>query len=131
WQALVSNISTVALTVALAGVTGLGVLLAGEVLATGLQGLELRAIGGGIITGVVSAVGGRMSFRAGIRLGTPEPAGLLRAFPVIGTLFAMLTAADAAWWARSFSDLGLGADGWAFNGTVVIAGLPVATTGSY
>lgn len=131
WQALVSNISTVAVTLALAGVTGLGVLLAGEVLATGLQGLELRAIGGGIITGVASAVGGRMAFRAGIRLRTQDLAGLLGAFLIIGTLFAMLTAADPAWWERSFSDLGIGAGGWAFNGTVVIAGLLVATTGSY
>lgn len=131
WQAVVSNISAVAVTVALATVTGLGVLLAGEVLATGLQGLELPAVGGGVFTGVASALGGRMAFRTGIRLSTRDLASLLFGFLVIGTLFAMLTATDSAWWERSFSRLGIGSGGWAFNGTVVIAGLLIATTGSY
>jgi len=131
WQAVVSNISAAAVTVALAGVTGLGVLLAGEVLATGLQGLQLPAIGGGVFTAVASALGGRMAFRTGIRLSTGDVASLLFAFLIIGTLFAMLTAADTAWWERSFSELGIGSGGWAFNGTVVIAGLLIATTGSY
>lgn len=131
WQALVSHVSAVAVTVALAGVTGLGVLLAGEVLATGLEGLTLPAVGAGVLTGAAAALGGRLAFRTGIRLGTRDVAALLSSFLVVGTLFAMLTAADAAWWERSFSELGIGAGGWAFNGTLVIAGLLVATTGSY
>ncbi|MFD5213855.1 DUF998 domain-containing protein [Microbacterium sp. NPDC058345] len=131
WQALVSHISAVAVTIALAAVTGVGVLLAGEVLATGLQGLELPAVGGGVFTGVASAFGGRLAFRAGIRLRTGDLAGLLFSFLVIGTLFAMITARDPAWWERSFSQLGIGAGGWAFNGTVVVAGLLIATCGSY
>ncbi|MFD5224239.1 DUF998 domain-containing protein [Microbacterium sp. NPDC058342] len=131
WQAVVSDVSAVAVTVALAGVVGLGVLLAGEVLTAGLQGLRLPAVGGGVVTAVASAFGGRFGFRAGIRLGTRDVAGLLVSFLVIGTLFAMLTAADASWWERSFSELGIGVGGWAFNGTVLIAGLLIATTGSY
>jgi hypothetical protein len=131
WQALVSNVSGVAVGAALAGVTGLGVLLAGEVLATGLQGVRVSAIGGGVFAGVASALGGRFAFRTGIRLTTRDIASLMFAFLIIGTLFAMLTASDPAWWSRSFSDLGIGTHGWAFNGTVVIAGLLVATTGSY
>lgn len=131
WQAWVSHISAAAVTVAIAGVAALGVLLAGEVLATGLEGLTLPAPAGGVFTGVASALGGRLAFRMGVRLRTQDLAGLLSSFLVIGTLFAMLTAADPAWWERSFSDLGIGAGGWAFNGTAVIAGLLVATTGSY
>lgn len=131
WQALVSDVSTVAVTVALAGVTALGTLLAGEVLATGLEGLTLPAFAGGIFTGVAAALGGRLSFRAGRRLSTRDIASLLFSFLVIGTLFAMITATDPQWWERSFSDLGIGARGWAFNGTVIVAGLLIATTGSY
>lgn len=131
WQKLVSDVSSVAVTVALAGVTGLGVLLAGEVLATGLQGVQLSAIGGGIFTGVASAIGGRLAFHVGIRVSTSDLANLLFAFLIIGTLFAMLTASDPNWWERAFSNLGIGVGGWAFNGTVVIAGLLVATIGSY
>ncbi len=131
WQAAVSHVSAGAVAVAHAGVTALGVLLAGEVLATGLQGLELPAVGGGAFTGVASAIGGRLAFRSGIRLRTGDLAVLLFAFLAIGTLFAMITATDPAWWERSFSQLGIGSGGWAFNGTVVVAGLLVATTGSY
>ena len=131
WQAIVSNISEIAVTVALAGVTALGVLLAGEVLATGLEGLTLPAVAGGVFTGVAAALGGRLSFGMGVRLSTSDVAGLLFAFLVIGTLFAMITATDPRWWERSFSDLGIGVGGWAFNGTVVVAGLLIATTGSY
>jgi len=131
WQAAVSHVSAAAVAVAAAGVTALGVMLAGEVLATGLQGLTLPAPAGGVFTGVAAALGGRLAFRMGVRLSTADIAALLIAFLVIGTLFAMLTATDPAWWERSFSDLGIGAGGWAFNGTLVIAGLLIATTGSY
>ncbi|WP_460798265.1 DUF998 domain-containing protein [Microbacterium sp. GXF0217] len=131
WQAAVSDASAVALTIAFAGVTALGVLLAGEILGVGLQGLELPAIGGGILTGVASAVGGRLAFAAGVGLETGDLAGLLFSYLVIGTVFAMLTAADPDWWALNFSQLGIGAGSWAFNGTLVVAGLLVATVGAY
>ena len=131
WQAVVSDVSAVALTIAFAGVTALGVLLAGEILGVGLQGLELPAIGGGLLTGVAAAVGGRLAFAAGVGLETGDLAGLLFSYLVIGTLFAMLTAADPDWWALNFSQLGIGAGSWAFNGTLVVAGLLVATVGAY
>lgn len=128
WQAVVSDLSTGALTIAFGAVTMVGVLLAAEVLAAGLQGLQLAAIGGGIFAGVASAVGGRFAFGAGVRLRTSDLAALLFGFLVIGTLFAMVTAADPRWWEQNFSQLGVG---WAFNGTLVVAGLLVATVGSY
>lgn len=131
WQRIISAASAVALTVAFAGVTALGVLLASEVLGVGLQGLELPALGGGIITGVASAVGGRLTFGAGIGLRTADLATLLFAYLMIGTLFAMLTAADPRWWEKNFSQLGIGTGAWAFNGTLVVAGILVATVGSY
>lgn len=131
WQAVVSDLSTIALTIAYAGVTGLGVLLGGEILSIGLQGLELPMIGGAILAGVASAVGGRFAFAAGVGLQTKDLAGLLYSYLVIGTLFAMLTAADPFWWRLNFSQLGNGEDAWAFNGTVIVAGLLVATVGAY
>lgn len=128
WQRLVSHASATALTVAIGAVTAMVVLLAAEVLAVGLQGLELGPIGGGLLTGVAAAVGGRLAFGAGIGLRTADLAGLLFGFLVIGTLFAMVTAVDPRWWEENFSQLGVG---WAFNGTLVVAGLLVATVGAY
>ncbi|MEV8250106.1 DUF998 domain-containing protein [Microbacterium sp. NPDC076768] len=129
WQSLVSDLSAVALTLALGAVTFMGVLLATEVLDAGLQGVQLAAIGGGLLAGVAAAVGGRFAFEAGVGLNTTVLTGLLFGFIVIGTLFAMITAADPRWWEANFSQLGTGS--WAFNGTLVVAGLLVATVGSY
>lgn len=131
WQAIVSDISAICLTVAFAGVTALGVLLTGEVLAVGLQGLELHAVGGGILIGIASAAGSRFAFGAGVGLRSIDLAQLLMAYLVIGTLFAMITAADPRWWVHNFSALGIGAGSWAFNGTVIVAGLLVGTVGAY
>lgn len=131
WQALVSNLSTVAVTVALAGVTALGVLLAGEVLASGLQGLELSVWGGAAFTGLTSAIAGRLAYRLGIDLSTSDLAALLAAYLLVGTLFAMITATDPNWWQRNFSQLGVGDGSWAFNGTLVVAGILIAAIGSY
>ncbi|MEU4013805.1 DUF998 domain-containing protein [Microbacterium sp. NPDC028030] len=128
WQAVVSDLSAIALTVAFGAVTVMGVLLTAEVLAAGLQGLRLGAVGGGLLTGVAAAVGGRSAFGAGIDLRTTDLAALLFGFLTIGTLFAMVTAADPSWWEQNFSQLG---GSWAFNGTLVVAGLLVATVGSY
>ncbi|CAH0123247.1 hypothetical protein SRABI121_00426 [Microbacterium sp. Bi121] len=131
WQVIISSLSAVALTIAFAGVTALGVLLTTEVLGVGLQGLELSAVGGGLLTGVASAVGGRLTFEAGIGLRTADLANLLFGYLIIGTLFAMITAADPRWWESNFSQLGIGAGAWAFNGTLVVAGILIATVGSY
>jgi hypothetical membrane protein len=128
WQTAVAHASTVAITLAFAAVAFLGVLTGGEILALGLQGLEAPAIGGALLTGVASAAGGWLAFQAGIELRTRDLATLLFVFLTIGTVFAMITAADPRWWERHFSDLGTG---WAFNVTIIVAGLLVATIGAY
>lgn len=131
WQALVSDVSTVALTITFAAVTALGVLLACVLLSVGLQDFRASAVGGGLLCGVAAAIGGRFAYTAGIGLHTRDLATLLFGFLTIGTLFAMATAADPLWWQRNFSQLGLGARGWAFNGTLIVAGLLFATIGLY
>ena len=118
WQKLVSNVSAAAITLAMGGVTAIGVLLAGQVLATGLRGLELGPLGGGLLIGVAAALSGRLAFQAGIQLSTRNLAALLFSYLIIGTVFAMTTATDPTWWQRNFSQLGAGSGAWAFNGTV-------------
>lgn len=128
WQRTVSHISTVALTLAFGAVAYMGVLTGGEILGLGLRGLEAPAVGGALLSAIASAAAGWLAFQAGIELRTRDLATLLFAYLTIGTVFAMLTAADPRWWERHFSELGTG---WAFNVTVIVAGLLVATTGSY
>ncbi|WP_306231680.1 DUF998 domain-containing protein [Agrococcus beijingensis] len=131
WQTAVEHAATAAITLAFGAVAYVGVLTGGEILAIGLQGLEAPAIGGALLTGVASATGGWLAFRAGVDLTTRDLANLLFAYLTIGTVFAMITAADPTWWQRHFSDLGSGDGAWAFNGTVVVAGLLVAVVGAY
>lgn len=131
WQTAISHISAIALTIAFAAVTALGVLLAGLVFGAGLQGFTAPALGGAVISGVAAAIGGRFAYTSGAGIRTRDLAALLFGFLAIGTLFAMGTAGDPLWWQRNFSQLGLGAGGWAFNGTLTVAGLLFATVGAY
>ena len=131
WQTVVSHASAVALTVAFAAVTAFGVLLGGVVFGAGLSDFTAPALGGALIAGVAAAIGGRFAYTAGVGIRTRDLAALLFGFLTIGTLFAMATAADPLWWQQNFSQLGLGVGGWAFNGTLVVAGLLFATVGAY
>lgn len=131
WQKAISHSSFLAVTIAVGGVTGLGALLAGHLMGSGLPGLQLGAVGGSLIAGVVAAFAGWLAFQAGIDLSTRDLATLLFTFLVIGTVFAMVSQGDPTWWQRNFSQLGIGSGAWAFNGTLIIAGLLVATIGSY
>lgn len=131
WQRAVSHVSTVALTLAFGAVASMAVLTGGEILSLGLQGLEAPAIGGALLTAIASGAGGWLAFQAGVELRTKDLATLLFTYLTIGTVFAMITAADPRWWERHFSELGDGDGAWAFNGTVIVAGLLVATIGSY
>lgn len=131
WQAWISHVSFGALTLAFGGVSALSVLVAGDLLGSGLPGLELGAMGGGLVAGVAAALGGRFAFQAATDLRTADLAALLFTFLVVGTVYAMLTAAEPTWWERNFSQLGIGDGAWAFNGTLVVAGLLVGTIGSY
>ncbi|MDI6943751.1 DUF998 domain-containing protein [Microbacterium barkeri] len=132
WQTAVSRVSDAAVALAVAGVSALAVLCAGEVLAIGLHGLEVPPLGGGLLTGIASAASGGFAYGLGMRLRTRELVTLLFAFLITGTLFSMLTAADPRWWERNFSQLGAGGQtSWAFNGTLVVGGLLLATVGSY
>ncbi|MFD6698602.1 MULTISPECIES: DUF998 domain-containing protein [unclassified Microbacterium] len=131
WQTAVSHVSAVALTVAFAAVTAFGVLLGGVVFGAGLHDFTAPTLGGALVAGVAAAIGGRFAYTAGVGIRTRDLATLLFGFLTIGTLFAMATASDPLWWQQNFSQLGLGARGWAFNGTLVVAGLLFATVGAY
>lgn len=133
WQRAVSTASGIALTVAFAAVAYLGALAGAEVLARGLVGLAAPPVLGAALTGVACAAGAWLAAQAGAALRTRDLATLLFVFLAIGTVLAMLTTDDPRWWERHFSQLGVGGGpgAWAFNGTIVVAGLLVAVIGLY
>lgn len=128
WQRTISHVSTATLTVAFGAVAFMAVLTGGEILALGLQGFEMPALASALLAGTASAAGGWLAFQAGIELRTSNLTVLLFSYLTIGTLFAMITAADPQWWQLHFSRLGTD---WAFNLTLIVAGILVATIGLY
>jgi hypothetical protein len=60
-------------------------------------------------------------------------AGILALFLVSGTFVSMLTAQDPHWWYLHFSSLGAsgGVSGYAFNGTLILAGLSIAAIAGF
>lgn len=131
WQKAISHVTTAAVTLAYGGVTALSVLLVGQLVGPSLPGLEFAAPGSAILSGLACALAGRFAFHSGIDVNTQDLAALLFTFLVVGTVFAMLNEADGTWWERNFSQLGIGTSGWAFNFTLIIAGLLITTIGSY
>ncbi len=115
---------------------GLGYLAAlsvGEVFQAGFIGLEVDAFAGALACAIASGAAAYLAHPLGHDIGTRTLGALVPTFLVVGVLFSMLTASDEDWWQRHFSQLGAGGgiSGFAFNVTLILSGLLVATMGAY
>lgn len=121
------------LTVVAMGFAYLAVLTIALVFQEGFAGLELDSFGGAIAVAIASGAAAYLAHPLGEEIDTRVLGALVPAFLVVGVLFSMLTASDSSWWEVHFSELGAGGgiSGLAFNGTLVISGLLVATMAAY
>lgn len=115
---------------------GLGYLAAlslGEIFQAGFVGLELDAFGGALACAIAAGAAAYLAHPLGDDVSTGTLGALVPTFLVVGVLFSMLTASDPDWWQLHFSELGAGGglSGFAFNMTLVLSGLLVATMGVY
>lgn len=124
-------------TLSIALVTfGLGYLAAysaGEIFQAGFVGLELDAFGGALACAIAAGAAAYLAHPLGDDISTSTLGTLVPTFLVVGVLFSMLTASDEQWWQTHFSLLGAGGgiSGMAFNLTLVLSGVLVATMGGY
>lgn len=121
------------LTLTGAGVAVLLVASMFEVSRLAFIGLELTALAAAVlIGGIAAACAYALALIAG-QLTTSTLATLLALFLVAGVFTSMLTADDPTWWHRNFSALGMGAaaSSYAFNVTIVVAGLVIVTLADY
>lgn len=124
-------------TLSIALVTfGLGYLAAysaGEIFQAGFVGLELDAFGGALACALAAGAAAYLAHPLGDDISTRTLGALVPTFLVVGVLFSMLTASDDHWWQVHFSQLGAGGgiSGLAFNVTLVLSGVLVATMGGY
>lgn len=121
------------LTVVAMGFAYLAVLTVALVFQEGFAGLELDTLGGAIAVAIAAGAAAYLAHPLGEEIDTRVLGALVPAFLVVGVLFSMLTASDSSWWEVHFSELGAGGgiSGLAFNGTLVISGLLVATMAAY
>lgn len=78
-------------------------------------------------------VAGYITYLSATTMNSMRVAAILALFLVSGTFVSMLTAHDPHWWYVHFSSLGAsgGVSGYAFNGTLIIAGLAMVGLTNY
>ncbi|MFI6426728.1 hypothetical protein [Promicromonospora sp. NPDC050880] len=121
------------LTVTAAGIV---VLLTGSAFAVfdlAFRELRLDAVMAAVLVGVSAAVAAYVLTLVAAALTSVAIANLLALFLVSGALASMLSANDKHWWQVNFSALGVGGgfSAYAFNMTLVFAGLAMTTLSHY
>ncbi|GEK80016.1 DUF998 domain-containing protein [Agrococcus baldri] len=132
-QATLRVTATLAIALVTFGLGYLAATSAGEIFQAGFVGLELDAFGGALACAIASGAAAYLAHPLGDDVSTASLGVLVPTFLVVGVLFSMLTASDPDWWQLHFSELGAGGgiSGFAFNMTLVLSGLLVATMGTY
>lgn len=122
-----------AIAFAHAAVAYLGWLGIAQLLEQSFTDAPVFAFPGAILVAVSFALTAYVCFLSAVAL-TPMVLSLVLAvFLVVGAFASMLTSTDPHWWRDNLSALGMSTNvsSWAFNGTLVIAGIMVTTIARY
>jgi hypothetical protein len=103
------------------------------VLQNAFRGLELDIAPAALLSAIVVALCGYLTYLGAANITSFTLAAVLTVFVAGGGLVSTITAEDPRWWEHNFSALGMGDafSSWAFNLTVIIAGLVIATLADY
>lgn len=126
WRYVVSTASVMIAHVAL---TAIGVLALFALLARAFIGVQVNGFWTVTLLALVSGLAAYLTYLSSSRMTTQRLTSLLVSFIGIGTLAAMITTSDPAWWELHFSQLGTFGDlsSLLFNGTLIAGGLLVTT----
>ena len=104
-----------------------------EVFGLAFVGLQLNAVTTAALVAALAGVSAYALSLIASQLTSSTLATLLTLFLVAGVFTSMLTADDPAWWERNFSALGMGTatSSYAFNLTMLIAGLAILALSDY
>ena len=130
WRVVVSTISV---TIVHAVLAALGTSTVYLVLDRGFIGLTLRPFDGAVLLAASTGLSAYLVYLSSSRTSTKRMSSLLLAFVALGVLTSMATSTEADWWELNFSELGTfdTFSSFAFNGTLVGAGLLVTTFAAY
>ena len=123
----------VGLTLTAVGVAVLMIFSLFQVFQLAFRDLYLNSLTSTLLVAVTAGVTAYALFLIASQISTKTLASLLALFLVAGVFASMLTADDAVWWERNFSALGMAAttSSYAFNVTIVVAGLVIVTLSDY
>jgi len=130
WKFTVNTISVVIVHAALAFLATFAIF---RVLSLGFVGLPVITFWAVVLMAVTLGLVSYLVYLSVSRMTTQRMSSLLMAFVVIGTLTAMVTTTDPAWWTIHFSHLGSfwSLSSFVFNGTLIAGGLLVTTFAVY
>lgn len=126
-------IDAAVMALAVASLSYLTAIAAGNLFQLGFIGLTVDPWGGAAIVAGVAAALSYAASLFGARVTTEGLASLATLVIFMGTMASMLTSPDEAWWQFHFSQLGNGSEtsAEAFNLTLILAGLVAMVLASY
>lgn len=103
------------------------------VIDSGFVGLTLDPFSSALIAALFVGIASYVMYLLAQSLSSVQLSGVLGVFLLSGGLASMITAGDPQWWERHFSALGAGGglSGYAFNGTLILAGFAIAVLAGY
>ncbi|MBW9094882.1 DUF998 domain-containing protein [Microbacterium jejuense] len=122
-----------ALAFAHAVIAVLGWTLLAVILEQSFLGAEVFALPVLVLAGAAAALSAYIAFYSATHMDLQLLAVVLAVFLVLGVVASMMTASDADWWKDNLSALGMSsnASSWAFNITIIVAGVLVTTLARY
>ncbi len=95
--------------------------------------LQLDRLSSALLVALFVALSGYVQYLLAKSLDAVQLSSMLGVFLVSGILTSMMTANDPHWWELHFSALGAGSgvSGYAFNGTLILAGLAIAAVAGF
>jgi len=122
-----------ALAFAHAVIAVLGWTLLAVILEQSFLGAEVFALPVLVLAGATAALSAYVAFYSATHMDLQLLAVVLAVFLVLGVVASMMTASDADWWKDNLSALGMSsnASSWAFNITIIVAGVLVTTLARY
>lgn len=96
-------------------------------------GLDLDRLSSALLVSLFVGMSGYIQYLLARSMDAIQLSSVLGVFMVSGVLTSMMTANDPDWWQLHFSSLGAGGgvSGYAFNGTLILAGLSIAAIAGF
>lgn len=96
-------------------------------------GLDLDRFSAALLVALFVGLAAYVQYLLARSMDAIQLSSVLGVFLVSGVLTSMMTASDPEWWQLHFSSLGAGGgvSGYAFNGTLIIAGLSIAAVAGF